>query len=130
MRQPGFGGQIPTDCIELPVSQRADQVASDRDLVSVTSSKPLACQGIDPPIQCGADLGAETRPRKLERFSGDQPPVEPGRPFSRHLLIKAKIRAHCERYPRPPIRVLKAAQFNDAADRARSPPRLSPADRG
>ena len=59
MRQPGFGGEIPTNCIELPVSQRADQVTSDRDLVYVTSGQPSACQGIDPPIQRGADLGIE-----------------------------------------------------------------------
>src|SRR6185437_16122253 len=102
MRQPGFRGEIPTDCIELPVSQRADQVTSDRDPVSVASSKPLACQRIDPPIQRGADLGAETRARKLERFSRDQATVEPGRPFSRYLLIETKIRANRQRNAQPP----------------------------
>src|SRR5581483_1128195 len=103
MRQSGFRGQIPTNCIELPVSQRADQVTSDRDLVSVTSSKPLACQGIDPPIQRGADLGAETRARKLEGISRDKTPVEPGRPFSRHLLIQTKIRPNRQRNAPPPV---------------------------
>src|SRR6185437_12641630 len=109
MRQPSFGGEIPTHCTELPVSQRADQVTSDRDLVSVTSSKALARQSIDPPIQRGPDLGAETRARKLERLSRDQAPVEPGRPVSRHLLIETKVRAHGERHPLASFLVFKPA---------------------
>src|SRR5579871_188035 len=109
MRQPGFGGKVPANRIELPVSQRADQVASDRDLVSVTSSKPLARQSIDSLIQRGADLGAETRTRKLERFSRDQAPVEPGRPFSRHLLIETKIRTNRQRDALPALCILESA---------------------
>src|SRR6185437_3048049 len=109
MRQPSFGGEIPTHCTELPVSQRADQVTSDRDLVSVTSSKPLACQGIDPPIQRGPDLGAETRARKFERLSRDQASVEPGRPFSRHLLIETEIRANRQRNAPPTVCILESA---------------------
>ena len=109
MRQSGFGGEIATNCIELPVSQRADQVTSDRDLVSVTSSKPLACQGIDPPIQRGADLSTKTRARKLKRLSRDQASVEPGRPFSRHLLIETEIRANRQRNAPPTVCILESA---------------------
>ena len=93
MRQPGFRGETPSDRIELPVAQRTDQVTPDCDLVSVTSRQPLLCQGIDPPIKRSADLGAKTGARELGRLSGDQPPVEPGRPFGCHLLVEVKIRA-------------------------------------
>jgi len=43
------------------------------------------------PIERSANLGAETRARKLGTFSGDQPAVEPGRPFRRHLLVEVEI---------------------------------------
>ena len=91
MREPGFRGETPTDRGDLPVAQCADQVTSDCDLISVTSGKPLLCQGIDPAIKRNADLGAETGARKLGTFSDDQPPVEPGCPVRCHLLVEIEI---------------------------------------
>ena len=117
MREPGFRGETPSDCIELAAAQRTDQVTPDRDLISVAAGKPLLCQGIDPPIKRGADFGAETGARKLGRLSGDQAPVEPGRPFRCHLLVEIKVRADRERDALPAPCILKPTQFHNAADR-------------
>ena len=117
MRQPRFRGETPSDRIELAVAQRTDQVTRECDLVSVTSGEPLLRQGIDPPIKRGADLGAETGARELGRLSGDQPPVEPGRPFGRHLLVEIEVRADRKRDPLPAPRILKPTQLHNAADR-------------
>ena len=116
MRQPCFRGETPSNCFELPVAQRTDQVTRDCDLVSVTSGKPLLCQGIDPPIKRGADFSTETGARKLGRLSGDQAPVEPGRPFGCHLLVEVKVRADRQRDPLPTPRIVKTTQFHNAAD--------------
>ncbi len=93
MRLPGFRGETPSDRIELPVAQRTNQVAPECNPISITSRQPLLRQGIDPPIKRRSDLGAKTGARELARLSGDQPPVEPGRPLCGHLLIEVKIRA-------------------------------------
>src|SRR5579863_10184125 len=108
LRQTCFRGEASPDRIELPFAQRSDQVAPDCDLVSLTSGKSLLCQCIDPPIKRSTDLRTETGARKLDRLSRDQSPVEPGRPFRRHLLLEAEIRAHRERDPLPSLRILKS----------------------
>jgi hypothetical protein len=117
MRKPRFRGETPSDCIELAAAQRTYQVTPDCDFISVAAGKPLLGQGIDAPIKRRANLGAETSARKLGTFSGDQSPVQPGRPFRRHLLVEGKIRADRERDALPAPCILKPAQFHDATDR-------------
>src|SRR5579872_4948054 len=117
MREPGFRGETSTDRIELVVAQRTDQVASDCDLISITSGQALLRQRVNSAIKCSTDLGAKTGARKLGGVPCDQSPIEPGRPFGCHLLVEAEIRAHRERDPLPSLRIVEPAQFHDAADR-------------
>ncbi len=59
MRQSSFLGKAPTDGIELAAAECLDQVAAERDLVSIPPGKPLLCQSVDPPVERGADFGTE-----------------------------------------------------------------------
>ena len=91
-----------------------------RPIVTLSPSRrasPCSARRVDPPIKRSADLGAETAARKLDAFSGDQSPVEPGRSVRCHLLVEVEIRADRQRDALPAPRILKPTQFHNAADR-------------
>jgi hypothetical protein len=118
MREPGFRGETLADHLEFTAAQHTDQVTADRDLVSVAAGKPPRCQSIDPPIKRSANLGAESGARKIGRFSRDQSPVEPGRPFRNHLLVEVEIRADGQRDALTAPCILETAQLHNTADRS------------
>ncbi|MGY3146478.1 hypothetical protein ACVWYQ_003477 [Bradyrhizobium sp. USDA 3397] len=93
-----------------------NQLAAKGDLVAVAAGKPLLRQHVDPPIERRADLRTKAGPRDIDGFTSDQAPVEPGRPFRRHLLVKIEVRADGQRDPLPAPCILEAPHLHDAAD--------------
>ena len=117
MHQPRFLRQAPAHRIELAVAQGIDQLAAERDLVSISADEAPFRQGVDPSIERGADFGTETGAREIGRFAGNQAPIEPGRPFGCYLLVEIEVGTDGKRDPLPTPRILKATQLHNATDR-------------